>query len=51
MELWEIDNGLFEKDDLLGRFTINLRQEPEGRHSVRFTGEGSNYLLHYRIFP
>jgi hypothetical protein len=51
VELWEIDKGPFEKDDLLGRFKINLRQEPIGAHSLRFTGDGGIYLLHYRLDP
>jgi hypothetical protein len=51
VELWEIDKGLFEKDDLLGRFTIDLRKEPIGRRSVKFTGDGGHYVLHYRLDP
>jgi hypothetical protein len=47
VELWEIDT--VSKDDCLGRFTIDLSKEPIGPRSVRFTGDGGNYLLHYRL--
>lgn len=50
IELWEDDGDhWYDRNDLLGRFTIKYDAASVGEHAVNLTGEGANYDLIYRI--
>jgi hypothetical protein len=46
VELWDLDTGIFDSDDILGRHTINFADEPKNEERTRtFKQDGANYEL------
>jgi hypothetical protein len=47
--LWDEDTGLFDSDDNLGKCTISASVAGQDEQDYRFKGDGSDYLLVYKV--
>lgn len=47
--LWDEDKGLFDSDDSLGEFIVSEDLVGEDEQEHNFKGDGSDYLLVYKV--